>query len=63
MVYSIPLRVLQMKMLVGSNLDDEKLKTIVKKTIADADAKGDGKLNFDAFQKVVGDASQLTVSF
>lgn len=53
-----------MKMLVGTNLEDEKLKKIVKKTIADADAKGDGKLNFDGFASIVGDGpGQLTVSF
>ena len=44
-------------MLVGSNLEDSKVQEIAKKTIADADNKGDGKLNFEAFCKVGSVAS------
>jgi hypothetical protein len=43
---------LQLKMLVGSYLDDTKLQKIVKKTISDADSQHVGKMNFASFSKV-----------
>jgi len=50
-----------LKMLVGANLDDSKLKTIVHKTLKDSGAT-DGKLDFPTFAKALGDASSLSVT-
>ena len=55
---------LVLKMMVGNNLKDQQLQQIVDKTIMEADTNGDGKLDFDEFQKMVANtdvAKQLTL--
>lgn len=54
-----------MKMMVGKNLQDDELQQIVDKTIMEADADGDGRLNFEEFKKIVDSksvASALTLN-
>jgi len=50
-----------LKMLVGPNIEDSKLKKIVQRTLADSGAT-DGKLDFATFAKALGDASSLSVA-
>lgn len=47
---------LVLKMMVGNNLKDTQLQQIVDKTIINADKDGDGKINYEEFCAVVGDA-------
>ncbi|KAJ1504908.1 Calcineurin subunit B [Coelomomyces lativittatus] len=44
---------LVLKMMVGSNLNDQQLQQIVDKTIMEADEDGDGKISFIEFMKVI----------
>ncbi len=41
-----------LKMLVGTNLNDEQLQKIVDKTIQEVDKDGDEKISFDEFSEV-----------
>lgn len=47
---------LVLKMMVGNNLKDTQLQQIVDKTIINADKDGDGKINYEEFCALVGDA-------
>ncbi|KAJ1657617.1 Calcineurin subunit B [Dispira simplex] len=54
-----------MKMMVGSNLEDEQLQQVVDKSIRDADQDGDGRISFQEFCKFVERtdvAKQLTLN-
>ncbi|KAJ2162637.1 Calcineurin subunit B [Coemansia sp. RSA 552] len=53
-----------LKMMVGNNLTPVQLQQIVDKTIRAADTNGDGKIDFDEFQRFVARtdvANQLTI--
>lgn len=52
---------LVLKMMVGNNLKDAQLQQIVDKTIMEADKDGDGKINFDEFERMVA-ATDVTLS-
>lgn len=45
-----------LKLMVGTNLKDTQLQQIVDKTIVYADKDGDGRVSFEEFVKVVGNA-------
>lgn len=42
-----------LKIMVGSNLDDEQLQQIVDRTIMENDSDGDGRLDFQEFKKAI----------
>ena len=42
-----------LKLMVGDNLDNEKLQQVVDKTIVEADLDKDGKLSFDEFYAII----------
>ena len=42
-----------LKMMVGGNLSDTQLQQIVDKSIIQGDLNGDGKIDFDEFQKMI----------
>ncbi|KEP65269.1 UNVERIFIED_CONTAM: protein phosphatase 2b regulatory subunit, putative [Hammondia hammondi] len=42
-----------MKMMVGSNLNDQQLQQLVDRTIVQADKDGDGMISFDEFREMV----------
>jgi len=52
-------------MMVGNNLNDDQLHTIVDKTIADADDDGDEKLSMLEFSKSFSefDIGEMSISF
>lgn len=46
-----------LKMMVGNNLKDTQLQQIVDKTIINADKDGDGRISFEEFCAVSGQAA------
>jgi serine/threonine-protein phosphatase 2B regulatory subunit len=55
-----------MKTMVGDNVNDDDLRTMVKSTIKDGDTTGDGKLNFNEFRQLMKDEdiqSKMTIQF
>ena len=42
-----------LKIMVGSNLDDEQLQQIVDRTIVENDSDGDGRLSFEEFKNAI----------